>query len=273
MWDEMADPFTTAVKTTDPAAAGQARRPAGDRDRPRGRLPDRGRSDAAPASLRTRLAAAVRGACSSCWRWSCSRSRCSSGQRSTAARRVDRAAGRPHPGRSILLRRSQSVLLIAWRSRWWSSLGLGWLLAGRLLRPLRTIIATARDISATNLSRRLRHWAAATTSSAELGETLNDLFARLEASFESQRHFVANASHELRTPLTAERTVLQVALADPDAERGRRCAPPARGAAPGRAAGAADRRAAHAGQQRARHRAARSRSTWRRSRRRSGSDR
>ena len=51
----------------------------------------------------------------------------------------------------------------------------------------------------------------------ELGETLNDLFGRLDASFESQRHLVANASHELRTPLTAERTLLQVALADPDA--------------------------------------------------------
>jgi signal transduction histidine kinase len=92
----------------------------------------------------------------------------------------------------------------------------GWLLAGRLLRPLRTIIATARDISASNLSRRLS-LGRRDDEFAELGETLNDLFGRLDAAFDSQRHFVANASHELRTPLTAERALLQVALADPDA--------------------------------------------------------
>src|SRR5205823_14281769 len=51
----------------------------------------------------------------------------------------------------------------------------------------------------------------------ELAGTLDELFERLEKSFESQRHFVANASHELRTPLTAERALLQVALADPHA--------------------------------------------------------
>jgi signal transduction histidine kinase len=92
----------------------------------------------------------------------------------------------------------------------------GWLLAGRLLRPLRTITATAQDISASNLSRRLS-LGRRDDEFAELGETLNDLFARLEAAFDSQRHFVANASHELRTPLTAERALLQVTLADPDA--------------------------------------------------------
>src|SRR5690348_7026264 len=92
----------------------------------------------------------------------------------------------------------------------------GWLIAGRLLRPLRMITATARDISATNLNRRLG-LDGRDDELAELGETLDDLFGRLEASFESQRHFVANASHELRTPLTAERTLLQVALADPGA--------------------------------------------------------
>ncbi|MEP7025158.1 MAG: HAMP domain-containing sensor histidine kinase [Actinomycetota bacterium] len=96
------------------------------------------------------------------------------------------------------------------------SLVLGWLMAGRLLRPLRTITATARDISASNLQRRLR-LGGRDDEFRELGETLDDLFGRLEASFASQRHFVANASHELRTPLTAQRALVQVALADPDA--------------------------------------------------------
>jgi signal transduction histidine kinase len=99
------------------------------------------------------------------------------------------------------------------------SLVLGWLIAGRFLRPLRTITATAQDISASNLHRRLS-LGRRDDEFKELGETLNDLFGRLEASFASQRHFVANASHELRTPLTAERALLQVALTDPDATAG-----------------------------------------------------
>ena len=96
------------------------------------------------------------------------------------------------------------------------ALGGGWLIAGRVLRPLRTMTATARDISARNLHQRL----AITGPDDEirqLGQTLDGLFERLEASFQAQRNFVANASHELRTPVTAEKTVLQVALADPQA--------------------------------------------------------
>jgi signal transduction histidine kinase len=96
------------------------------------------------------------------------------------------------------------------------SLWFGWLMAGRLLRPLRTITAKAREISASNLNERLG-LEGPDDEFKELGGTLDDLFGRLEASFESQRHFVANASHELRTPLTAERTLLQVTLADPGA--------------------------------------------------------
>ena len=93
---------------------------------------------------------------------------------------------------------------------------LGWLAADRALRPLRTITRSARAISASNLNERLS-LNASYAEFTELGATLDELFGRLEASFESQRRFVANASHELRTPLAAERTLLQVALADPGA--------------------------------------------------------
>ena len=95
------------------------------------------------------------------------------------------------------------------------SLALGWLIAGRFVRPLRTIITAAQDISASNLHQRLGIRGQG-DEFTELGETLDDLFARLEASFESQRHFIANASHELRTPLSAGHALLQVAIADPD---------------------------------------------------------
>ncbi len=95
----------------------------------------------------------------------------------------------------------------------------GWLVAGRMLRPIRTITRTARRISSTSLHERLA-LDGPPDELKELGDTLDSLFARLEAAFEAQRHFVANASHELRTPLTAERTLLQVALDDPGTTTG-----------------------------------------------------
>ena len=93
---------------------------------------------------------------------------------------------------------------------------LGWFIAGRVLRPLRQMDASARTISAGNLSRRLG-LSGPDDEFKRLGDTLDDLLARLEASFEAQRRFVANASHELRTPMTVDRTLAQVALADPNA--------------------------------------------------------
>ncbi|RKN43809.1 sensor histidine kinase [Streptomyces hoynatensis] len=95
----------------------------------------------------------------------------------------------------------------------------GWFFAGRFLRPLRVVTATARAISAGNLHRRLG-LGEPTDELTELGGILDDLFARLEASFDAHRHFVANASHELRTPLAGLRTLLEVTLADPDADAG-----------------------------------------------------
>ncbi len=96
------------------------------------------------------------------------------------------------------------------------SMVLGWLLAGRALRPLQTITAAARRISASSLHERLAldgpH-----DEVRELGDTFDELLGRLESSFDAQRQFVANASHELRTPLTLERAILEVTLADPTA--------------------------------------------------------
>jgi signal transduction histidine kinase len=93
------------------------------------------------------------------------------------------------------------------------ALALGWLVAGRVLRPLAVITAAARRISASSLNQRLA-LAGPDDELRALGDTLDELFARLEASFHAQRTFVANASHELRTPLTRERAMLQVALDD-----------------------------------------------------------
>jgi signal transduction histidine kinase len=95
------------------------------------------------------------------------------------------------------------------------SVAVGWSAAGRVLRNLRTITTTARDISATNLHERLA-LEGPDDELKELGDTFDQLLARLEATFGAQRRFVTNASHELRTPIARQRTLIQVALADPD---------------------------------------------------------
>jgi signal transduction histidine kinase len=96
------------------------------------------------------------------------------------------------------------------------SLELGWLVAGRILRPVRTITATTRAIGVTDLHQRLA-LTGPNDELKELGDTIDGLLERLEISFASQKQFVANASHELRTPLARQRTLGQVALSDPDA--------------------------------------------------------
>jgi signal transduction histidine kinase len=93
---------------------------------------------------------------------------------------------------------------------------IGWMIAGRVLRPLRTITAAARRIAASSLHERLA-LGGPDDELKELADTLDNLLARLEASFDAQRRFAANASHELRTPLTRERALLQVTRADPAA--------------------------------------------------------
>ncbi|MFL5860841.1 MAG: sensor histidine kinase [Solirubrobacteraceae bacterium] len=96
------------------------------------------------------------------------------------------------------------------------SVVIGWLLAGRALAPLRDITATARRVSSENLGERIDLRGPA-DELRELADTFDGMLGRLDAAFDSQRHFVANASHELRTPLAIMRTEVDVALADPDA--------------------------------------------------------
>jgi signal transduction histidine kinase len=96
------------------------------------------------------------------------------------------------------------------------SLGLGWLVAGRVLRPLQRITATAKRLSERTLHQRIA-LDGPDDELKELADTFDGLLARLDAAFDSQRRFAANASHELRTPLAISRTEVDVALADPDA--------------------------------------------------------
>jgi signal transduction histidine kinase len=119
-------------------------------------------------------------------------------------------------GHSIALSSSEflvgsCVLLVVMVS---GSVLLGWFVAGRVLRPLQVMTITTRQISERNLHERLA-LAGPDDELKDLGDTIDGLLARLEAAFESQRRFVANASHELRTPLMLSQALLQVALADP----------------------------------------------------------
>ena len=93
---------------------------------------------------------------------------------------------------------------------------LGWVLAGRMLRPLQRITATAQRVSQDNLDERIG-LEGPRDELKELADTFDGMLGRLSGAFASQRRFVANASHELRTPLTVIRTELEVTLADPNA--------------------------------------------------------
>jgi two-component system sensor histidine kinase VanS len=93
------------------------------------------------------------------------------------------------------------------------SIALGWLVAGRVLRPLRVMTATTRQISERNLNERLA-LAGPHDELKDLADTVDGLLARLEAHVGEQQRFAANASHELRTPLAITQTLLDVARKD-----------------------------------------------------------
>jgi signal transduction histidine kinase len=97
-----------------------------------------------------------------------------------------------------------------------ASIALGWLVAGRVLRPLRTMTATTRQISERNLHERLA-LPGPQDELKDLADTVDGLLARLETAFAAQQRFVANAAHELRTPMTLWRALVEETLTDPDA--------------------------------------------------------
>jgi signal transduction histidine kinase len=92
--------------------------------------------------------------------------------------------------------------------------GVGWVLAGRVLRPVSSITAAARRASEQHLGERLA-LAGPQDELRELADTFDQMLERLDAAFASQRRFVADASHELRTPLTVMRTAIEVTMAKP----------------------------------------------------------
>jgi len=96
-----------------------------------------------------------------------------------------------------------------------ASLVVGWLVAGRVLAPIDRITAVARDIQATDLSRRI-HLRGPPDELKDLADTFDEMLGRLDEAFAQQRRFIQEASHELRNPLAVIRTNLDVALADPD---------------------------------------------------------
>jgi signal transduction histidine kinase len=96
------------------------------------------------------------------------------------------------------------------------SIVLGWLIAGRVLRPVRAMTVTLRQISARNLHERLAI-SGSRNEIKDLADTIDGLLARLEVALEGHKRFVANAAHELRTPLTVEHALLEEPLIDPDA--------------------------------------------------------
>jgi signal transduction histidine kinase len=96
------------------------------------------------------------------------------------------------------------------------SLGVGWVVAGRVLRPIERITEVARDIQATDLSRRIR-LEGPDDELKHLADTFDEMLGRVETAFEDQRSFIHEASHELRNPIAVIRTNVEVAVSDPHA--------------------------------------------------------
>ncbi|MEU1725912.1 HAMP domain-containing sensor histidine kinase [Nonomuraea sp. NPDC005692] len=97
-----------------------------------------------------------------------------------------------------------------------ASLGIGWVLSGRVLRPVRSITRTTEEIQATDLTRRIR-LGGSRDELKDLADTIDTMLDRLEEAFSAQRRLIDDASHELRSPLTIIRANVDAVLASPEA--------------------------------------------------------
>jgi signal transduction histidine kinase len=168
------------------------------------------RADGRPRTLRVRIAPGIPGETAAPVR------RLSAGERAAYRHALAeyRAAANAADARG--LRRVLLLFALALGAVTVGSVAAGWVVAGRALRPISQITATARSISERTLDERIA-LDGPRDELRELADTFDTMLARLEAAFESQRRFVANASHELRTPLAIVRTELDVTLSDPGA--------------------------------------------------------
>ncbi|MEV4177914.1 HAMP domain-containing sensor histidine kinase [Nonomuraea sp. NPDC049709] len=110
--------------------------------------------------------------------------------------------------------RNYSLLTLA--GLYVASLGIGWVLSGRVLRPVRSITRTTEEIQATDLKRRIK-LDGPRDELKDLADTIDTMLDRLEEAFSAQRQLIDDASHELRSPLTIIRANVDAVLAAPDA--------------------------------------------------------
>lgn len=119
----------------------------------------------------------------------------------------------------IVLNQVARFTLIAIGVLFLLSIVVGWVMSGRVLKPVEAITTVAREIQASDLSRRIA-LEGPDDELKRLGDTFDRMLERLDSAFTSQRQFLADTSHDLRTPLTVIRSNVELVADDPDSTLG-----------------------------------------------------